>query len=481
MSDEADIVRDGIQANRPGDLPGGASGPGAPQRSASHSNAPQLSAPRGPAFGSSLSLGHDPELRDRLRRLLPAGDLSEAPAGALLASANPDPSPEYADELLARVVWSRLVEPGDAVAGRLIAELGARPLLDLLTAGATASQVAAHVSSGGTEIAEVKEISAALQRWHPRLSQTDTRADLDRGIAAGMRLLTPDDPRWPLALNDLGPHAPLLLWLRGDPALLTEPGLAIVGARACTGYGSHVTAELASAASSAGVTVVSGAAYGIDAVAHRAALAAGAPTVAVLAGGVDRPYPSAHKALLDRVADQGVVCSELVPGSAPTRWRFLQRNRVIAALTRATLVTEAGLRSGSLNTAGHAAELGRVLGAVPGPITSAASAGCHRLLREYGASLVSSAAELEELLGIQGEAALFSDTGVHSRAPALHSRVLDALPLRGSRGTSEVARRAGVSLGEARGALAELELLSSVARVEAPDSSEAQWGLRRRR
>lgn len=431
--------------------------------------------------GSSIVFGSDPELRDQLSRLLPAGEPGGASTEEHAAGGSLEPSPERADDLLARVVWSRLVEPGDAVAGSLIAALGARPLLDLLAAGATASQVASRVDTEGTEVAGVREISAALQRWLPRLSQVDTRADLDRGLASGMRLLTPEDPRWPAALNDLGPHAPLLLWLRGDPALLTEPGLAIVGARACTGYGSHVTAELASTASSAGVTVVSGAAYGIDAVAHRAALAAGTPTVAVLAGGVDRPYPSAHKGLLDRIADQGVVCSELVPGSAPTRWRFLQRNRIIAALTRATLVTEAGLRSGSLNTAGHAAELGRALGAVPGPITSAASAGCHRLLREYGASLVSSAAELEELLGVNSDTALFNDAGDESRAPALHRRVVDALPLRGSRGATEVARRAGLSVEETRGALAELELLSSVVRIETPDATETQWVLQRRR
>ena len=137
-----------------------------------------------------------------------------------------------------------------------------------------------------------------------------------------------------------------------------------------------------------GFTIVSGAAYGIDGMAHRAALASGGTTVAFLAGGVDRFYPLGHEALLGRIAEQGAVVAELPCGSAPTKWRFLQRNRLIAAATEATIVLEAGMRSGSLNTAGHAAALGRPLGAVPGPVTSPASAGCHRLLREYDAVCV---------------------------------------------------------------------------------------------
>ncbi|WP_244302846.1 DNA-processing protein DprA [Leucobacter coleopterorum] len=154
---------------------------------------------------------------------------------------------------------------------------------------------------------------------------------------------------------------------RGDTSLLKQTSLAVVGARACTSYGTYVTADLVGGVCASGITIVSGAAYGIDAVAHRAALAAEAPTIAVLAGGVDRPYPSAHGSLLEKIALTGAVCSEVVPGTAPTRWRFLQRNRIIAALARATLVTEAGLRSGSLNTAGHSAEIGRPSERFPAP------------------------------------------------------------------------------------------------------------------
>lgn len=421
----------------------------------------------------------DGDLRDRLVRLLPA-------AGRSLPSepARPDES-SPADTLLARIVWARLVEPGDAVAGALISALGAAPALDLLASRAPLARVRDLVrAAAGTEL-DPAELGRAFKRWGLRLDRAATVGDLDRGIASGMRVVTPESERWPSALDDLGDHAPLLLWVRGSAALLASSSLAVVGARACTGYGSHITAEIVEGVCSAGITIVSGAAYGIDAVAHRTALALGSPTVAVLAGGADVPYPRSHGSLLERIAESGAVCSEMVPGSAPTRWRFLQRNRSIAALARATLVPEAGVRSGSLNTAGHAAELGRPLGTVPGPVTSAASAGCHRLVREYGATLVTNSAEAREFLGLSEHPALFdsgSDPGCASgaRPPALHRRVLDALPLRGSRGSSDIARLAGLELGETRAALAELELLGAAARRETPGAGESRWVMLRR-
>nr|WP_245189856.1 DNA-processing protein DprA [Leucobacter exalbidus] len=217
--------------------------------------------------------------------------------------------------------------------------------------------------------------------------------------------------------------------------------------------------------------------YGIDAVAHRTALAAGGGTIAVVAGGVDRPYPSGHVELLQSIARRGLVCSEMVPGSAPTRWRFLQRNRSISALARATLITEAGVRSGSLNTAGHAAELSRALGAVPGPVTSPASAGCHRLIRDYGATLVTNATEAQELMGIGVDVALFDLAPGGDRPPPLHRRILDALPLRGARSLDEVSRGAGVERQEARGALAELELLGHVSQQESAGEAQPMWRL----
>lgn len=412
------------------------------------------------------------EERSALAGLAPDQDLngdrpSETDGGTVAIS----------DVLFARVVWSRLIEPGDAVAGALIGALGAPSALDMLAATDAQQQLGRAMRESGV-VLPPRTLSAAVARWRPRLDRGATLTDLDRALAAGLRLVAPESPLWPSALNDLGAHAPQLLWMRGDATVLAHPSLAVVGARACTGYGTSVTAELADAAGTAGLAIVSGAAYGIDAVAHRAALATGSATIAILAGGADRAYPAAHASLLDRIAEGGAVCSEMVPGAAPTRWRFLQRNRSIAALAGATLVTEAGTRSGSLNTAGHAAELGRSLGAVPGPVTSATSAGCHRLIREYGATLVSNAHELREFLGL-GDAASELLSALAGRQSAVHRRVLDALPLRGSRSAEDVALAAGLTVEEVRGVIAELEMLECVARAEDAPGGQ-RWRLLRR-
>ncbi len=423
----------------------------------------------------------DAELRERIARLIHR----EAAGGSAHGGQDltRELTQEQADTALARIVCSRLVEPGDAVAGALIAALGPGPLLDLLLSGARAERVCAAARAETGAAVNERQVAAGLKRWLPRLDRSASLADIDSAIAAGMSIVSPETPAWPGGLNDLGDHAPVLLWVKGDASLLSAFSLAVVGARACTGYGTHTTAEFSDAACAAGAAIVSGAAYGIDAVAHRTALAADAPTVAVLAGGADRPYPSSHGPLLDRIVATGAVCSEMVPGSAPTRWRFLQRNRLISALARATLVTEAGTRSGSLNTAGHAAELGRALGAVPGPVTSAASAGCHRLIREYGAMLVTSGAEVRELLGVS-DGILLADAGPDDpsevRESALHRRVIDALPLRGGRAAGDVARLSGLGFDEARGVLAELELLRRITRRETPGAAEPLWVLQRR-
>lgn len=438
----------------------------------------------------------DAELRRHLAGLLPSLPVSSG------AEPEPELEPAQADALLARIVWSRVVEPGDAVAGILIACLGAGRAIDLVASGASGSELCTVLQGHGEDRVTARQAAAAVKRWVPRLDRAAVVEDITRARACGIRTIVPGEEQWPDALDDLGAHAPLMLWVRGDTALLRSPALAVVGARACTGYGSHVTAELTSDACATGLTIISGAAYGVDAVAHRAALALHTPTIAVLAGGADRPYPSAHAHMLEQIGEAGAVCSEMVPGSAPTRWRFLQRNRVIAALSRATLVTEAGPRSGSLNTAGHAAELGRALGAVPGPITSAASVGCHRLIREYGASLVSNGAELRELLGISdawgggidgyglssiddagGASAGVGVDGAAdshvSRESALHRRVIDALPLRGARAASDVARLAGIAVDEVQAVLAELELLGNISRRETPEAAETHWALNR--
>jgi DNA processing protein len=231
-----------------------------------------------------------------------------------------------------------------------------------------------------------------LRHDHPGI---DPERDLERIGRAGGRLVCPGDDEWPPTLADLDrlpggradgeAAAPLALWVRGAVALraVCEQAVAIVGARAASSYGTHVAADLAASLAGQDWTVVSGAAFGVDAAAHRGALVSGGVTVAVVAGGADVAYPRAHGPLLDRIAATGLIVSESPPGCPPYRRSFLLRNRLIAALSRGTVLVEAGLRSGTLNTARHTRRLGRPLMVVPGPVTSAASAGCHRLLREH--------------------------------------------------------------------------------------------------
>lgn len=432
-------------------------------------------------LGTSLSaeaqenapgLSAEPEVRKNLARL-EAGDqhLTDHAVSAEHCQLR-------ADELFARIAWARIAEPGDGVAGELLAAFGSRAALGTLIRREPLQQIQAQLSAAGREV-EIAALRAAMRRWYPRLDRAETVRDIERAVEASLSVVVPEDPLWPHALDDLGSHRPILLWVRGDLSCLGESSLSVVGARAATGYGTHITAEIVDGVCSSGVSIVSGAAYGIDAVAHRTALAASAPTIAVLAGGADRPYPAAHDALLDCIAENGAVCAEMIPGAAPTRWRFLQRNRIIAALSAATLVTEAGVRSGTLNTAGHAASLGRVIGAVPGPVTSAASAGCHRLIRDYGATLVTNAREACELLGSSVGLDL-NDDAAGDRESSRHQRVLDAMPLRGTRDAGEIARLAGLGERETRGVLAELELLERVRQEDSPNTSAREWRLLRR-
>ena len=206
----------------------------------------------------------------------------------------------------------------------------------------------------------------------------------------GIRLVCPGDPEWPSQLDVLGDGRPWGLWVRGqvDLRFACLRSVSIVGTRAATAYGIHVTTELAAALAERGWTVVSGGAFGIDSQAHRGALAAEGVTVAVLPSGLDVPYPRSHHELFEAIAAQGALVSEQPPGRTPTRPGFLVRNRLIAALSRGTVLVEAALRSGALNTARHARDQNRPLMAVPGPVTSLASAGCHLAIRDWGAVCV---------------------------------------------------------------------------------------------
>jgi DNA processing protein len=416
--------------------------------------------------------------RETMRRLVSAVTPDD--------SAMSQPSEHDVREIFARAAWTGIAEPGDRAATLLVSALGAwGALIALHEAGSTARLLsvlrdavagddrdwagdgaAASTVFSATDALAIgeREWAAALARWQPRLDTSAAERHLHQAVMIGAQLITPASPLWPCGVDDLGEHAPLALWSRGSPDALdaARRSIALVGARAATGYGEHVALEASAGLVDRGFAIVSGAAYGIDGAAHRAALASRGTTIAFLAGGVDRFYPSGHESLLARIAREGVVLSELPCGAAPTRWRFLQRNRLIAAASRATIVLEAGWRSGSLNTAGHAASLGRPLGAVPGPVTSPTSAGCHRLLREYDAVCVTDPDQMAELVdGVVGEAA---GGRVEAVGPTPEERrVLDALSVREARHELDLARRSGLSVAAVQSALGALALDGGVA------------------
>ncbi len=356
------------------------------------------------------------------------------------------------DESYARAALTYLAEPGDCRLGALVRSRGAARTLEAIKSGVVPSGTGWEADMlPGPAVAAASAAQRAMARWRVRLAELPSADDIAGLCRAGIRLACPGDPEWPVRLDDLDDARPYALWLRGSADLRFNclRSVAIVGSRAATAYGSYVASEFAASVAARGWAVVSGGAYGVDAAAHRGALAADGVTVAVLACGVDVPYPAGHADLLGAIAAQGVVVSEWPPGRTVTRLRFLIRNRVIAALAAGTVVVEAGRRSGALNSARHARDLGRPLMAVPGPITSDLSAGCHTIIRDWQGTLVTSAADVVECVSPLGAAA----DPASGRAAAVLGRdavdpaeaaVLDALPLRGGRGPARVAADAGL-------------------------------------
>src|SRR4051812_8662674 len=388
----------------------------------------------------------------------------------------------------ARAWLSRAVEPGTIDFCRFVDDVGPVEAVRRVRTGLAPERIRVLVGA--------------------RAGQDASLADLRRAERCEARLIVPEDDEWPvLPLHALtvavsgepddhrhqsdrttAPVPPVALWARGPARLdeLVDRSVAIVGSRASTAYGEHVAAELGHQLGERGWTVVSGGAYGIDAAAHRGALAAEAPTVAVLACGVDRPYPASHGALFSRIAETGLLLSEWPPGCAPLRHRFLVRNRLIAALTRGTVVVEAAARSGAQATAKRAHRLGRQVMVVPGPVTSAMSVGCHELLRdeEAGATLVASAAHVVEAVG--GIGVDLADpaerpTGPRDGLSDLAARVLDACPVRTGVSPERLAAIAGCDVLEVLRVLPALELADLVEwtgsgwRV-APPPAEARAG-----
>lgn len=391
------------------------------------------------------------------------------------------------DEIqLARAGLLRLAEPPAPAVVELVARLGAVAAFDAVI-HRSAPAAALSATAARTEGRSVETLRAAAA------------ADLRAAVAVGAYLLCPEDPDWPEAATVgfgmaggrgvSGAAPPLGLYVRGTlPPDLPGSGVTIVGSRASSPYGERVAADLALGISDAGLAVVSGGAFGIDTAAHRAAVTSGGLSAAVLACGIDRAYPAANAPLLQRISAQGAVVSEYPPGTTPARHRFLVRNRLLAALGAVTVVVEAGRRSGSLSTAAAAAHLGRTVMAVPGPVTSAMSVGCHLLLRDRFATLATSAQDVLDAVrpvdpGLFDGAA--AEVGNHRRSASsgggrvggrsevrrtdtldpLSLRVHGALPTRGTATVSELSTSAGVPAPQVMATLPVLEL-AGLARKE---------------
>ena len=369
---------------------------------------------------------------------------------------------------MARIALTWLAEPGNRSVWQLVQAGGAEATLDRLLGG--------DIPESTLRAAVVSRAAAGDPR---RLAEVALR----RADRLGARVVVPADPEWPAGVEALGTleldgggrisrdvRPPLCLWVRGR-ARLDEAfarSVAVVGARAATNYGTHVTGELAYGLAEHGWTVVSGGAFGIDAAAHRAALTAGGLTVAVLACGVDRPYPVGNAAMFEQIAESGVLMSEWPPGADPLRHRFLIRNRVIAAATTGTVIVEAAARSGAVQTLSRTVALGRRAMVVPGPVTSAMSVGCHELLRRHPETVVvTGTAHVLEEVGRIGEYLAEPPRGrdhVRDDLDEDSALVLEAVPRRGTIGPEDLAARAGLGVRTVLRRLSLLEMAGLVVR-----------------
>ena len=364
--------------------------------------------------------------------------------------------------LKAAATWSLLCEPGDSMAGMLRRTLGTEESLFEIRRAKSAIEIASLLPEDTFRAPSfISSLEDSLECWKRRLNLVNVDKSLEVLESLGGATLTPDSSLWPKGLLDLGDSAPALLWLIGNRTVLDNPKtIAVVGSRIASAYGLEVTRDIVHSAVSKGCVVVSGGALGIDAKAHLSTLECNGQTIAVMAGGLDRLYPPRNLDLFEQIKHTGLLVSEMPPGAAPARWRFLQRNRLIAALGNATVVIEAGYRSGSINTAGHANELDRPVGAVPGPINSTRSAGCHRLIRERRAELVSTPADLFELLNFRNS----EEHPVSFELQANQIRALDSLGFFEQQ-SEVVARISGMTLSEADFALGTLAKLGLVIRT----------------
>jgi DNA processing protein len=365
-------------------------------------------------------------------------------------------------ERFARIALSFVAEPGDLTLGGMLRTSSPAEVFAAVCTGRP-SEAAEEAGRGGSGLAR------AIERWAARLDRVPSESRLIEWESEGLRIVCPGDPEWPTQLDVLGDARPLLLWVRGsaDLRFACLRSVSVVGARAATAYGTHVATEIAAALAERGWAAVSGGAYGIDAAAHVGALGAEGVTVAVLASGLDYGYPKGHDQLFTAIAGQGCVVSEWPPDRGPTRPGFLVRNRVIAALSCGTVVVEAALRSGALSTARHARDLCRPLMAVPGPVTSSQSEGCHEIIREWSAVLVTRAQDVIEHISPAGEGLSDRRRGPaypRDRLDPVTTAVLEAVPARTGSGPAAIAVAAGVDLDTALGCLGALAAAGFVER-----------------
>jgi len=282
------------------------------------------------------------------------------------------------NELLARATLFSAIEAGHPFWSSEISTQGALVVYTKLLSG------------GYDSIKNEKLISALGQ-----VSADQVLTEIDKYQA---RLITPIDDDWPEQVNDLA-APPIALIIKGNISALLQQSLAIVGTRNPTSYGARIAGDFAAGFADREWAIVSGGAYGIDSYAHKGALIAEGVTVAVIASGIDINYPAGNTRLFAEICESGAMVTEFMPGQRALPHRFLTRNRLIASLSKATLVVEAAFRSGSLRTARDAAEIFRPVMAIPGPINSPTSEGCHRLIGERAAEIVTSVADAVEFVG----------------------------------------------------------------------------------
>jgi len=381
----------------------------------------------------------------------------------------PSQHDEDLEEFFSHLTWSVICEPGDGFAGLLVSALGATTALKSELQNLSSQSVKMSLLDSGISPLELDRFGvfevahhAARERWRPRLSLGAVKQAISKMKQLNGFMLTPISSGWPGQLSDLGYNAPMALWVRGSQASLDRlsKSVAVVGSRGATTYGEFATEAVVAALVEKGASIISGGAYGIDAIAHKSTLALQGNTVAVMAGGIEKLYPSGNSQLLKRVTETGAVLTEMPPGSIPTKWRFLQRNRLIAALSQSTIVVEANWRSGALNTATHAQSLDREIYAVPGPISSPKSAGTNKLIADGRAQLIVDPADLLERMGIQARVPTQLEL---SGLGAIEVRVLDAIGF-DSLEIAEICSAAGLTRDEGRFGLGNLELEGLVAR-----------------